>query len=50
MQPVPGKIGLGIIFIFIGAVFAYSYKKSGSFLVNWTMHILVGLKIRLLIQ
>ena len=49
VQPVTGKIGLGIIFFFIGAMFAYSYKKSGSFLVNWTMHILVGLKIRLLI-
>ena len=48
--PVNGKIGLGIIFFCIGVLFAYSYKKSGSFLVNWTMHILVGLKIRLLIQ
>ena len=48
-QPVAGKIGLGIIFFFMGTVFAYSYKKSGSFLVNWTMHIFVGLQIRLLI-
>jgi hypothetical protein len=49
VQPVSGKIGLGIIFFFIGTVFAYSYKKSGSFLVNWTMHILVGLKLRVFI-
>ena len=49
VQPVGGKMGLGLIFFFMGAVFAYSYKKSGSFLVNWTMHICVGLQIRLLI-
>ena len=49
-QPLPGKIVFLFIFTFLGILFAYSYKKSGSFLVNWIMHICAGLQYRLLFQ
>lgn len=47
IQPPAGKIIFFIIFTSIGTVFAYCYKKSGSFLVSWTMHICTGLQFRL---
>jgi hypothetical protein len=46
--PPGGKIGLFAVFTFLGVLFAFSYKKSGSLLVNWTMHICAGLQYRLL--
>jgi membrane protease YdiL (CAAX protease family) len=46
-QPVTGRIVFFIIFTCVGLLFAYSYKKSGSFLVNWIMHISTGLQYRL---
>jgi len=47
VQPLTGKILFFIIFTLIGLLFAYSYRKSGSFLVSWTMHICTGLHYRL---
>jgi len=48
-QPPSGKAALFVMFTFLGILFSYSYKKSGSFLVNWTMHIFTGLQYRLLL-
>lgn len=47
VQPLTGKIMFFIIFTLVGLLFAYCYKKSGSFLVNWVMHICTGLQYRL---
>ena len=47
-QPVTGRIVFFFIFTCVGILFAYCYKKSGSFLVNWIMHICTGLQYRLL--
>jgi membrane protease YdiL (CAAX protease family) len=48
VQPVTGKIVFFFIFTCVGILFAYCYKKSGSFLVNWIMHICTGIQFRFL--
>jgi membrane protease YdiL (CAAX protease family) len=48
VQPVTGRIVFFLIFTGVGSLFAYCYKKSGSFLVSWIMHICTGLQYRLL--
>ena len=48
IQPVQGRIIFFFIFTCVGILFAYCYKKSGSFPVNWIMHIGTGLQYRLL--
>jgi membrane protease YdiL (CAAX protease family) len=47
-QPLAGKIMFVLRFTFIGILFGYAYKKSGSLSVNWTMHFLAALQYRLL--
>lgn len=49
IQPIAGKVAMFFMFSFLGILFSYSYKKSGSFLVNWIMHIFTGLQFRLLL-
>jgi len=44
--PVAGIIAFVLLFTFLGVVFAYSYKRSGSFLVPWMMHFLGVLQYR----
>jgi membrane protease YdiL (CAAX protease family) len=48
IQPPANKVVMFVMFTGLGMLFSYSYKKSGSFLVNWTMHIFTGLNYRLL--
>jgi membrane protease YdiL (CAAX protease family) len=48
MQPITGRIAFLFIFTCAGLLFAFCYKKSGSFLVNWIMHICTGIQYRLL--
>jgi len=48
IQPPANKAVMFVMFTALGMLFSYSYKKSGSFLVNWTMHIFTGLNYRLL--
>ena len=45
-QPLGGKIAFVILFTLLGSIFAYGYKKSGSFLVPWMMHFFAVLKYR----
>jgi membrane protease YdiL (CAAX protease family) len=47
-RPVLVKTLLVILFSAVGAVYAYCYKRSGSFLVPWTMHFFSVLKYRML--
>ncbi len=47
-QPLGGKLMFVIRFIFIGIVFGYAYKRSGSLSVNWMMHFLAALQYRFL--
>jgi membrane protease YdiL (CAAX protease family) len=42
-----GKMAFVMLFTSLGIIFAYSYKKSGSFLVPWMIHFLGVLKYRL---
>jgi membrane protease YdiL (CAAX protease family) len=48
IQPPANKAVMFVMFTGLGMLFSYSYKKSGSFMVNWTMHIFTGLHYRLL--
>jgi membrane protease YdiL (CAAX protease family) len=47
--PIGGRILFVMLFTILGMVFAYSYKKSGSFLVPWMMHFFGVLRYRLLL-
>lgn len=47
-QSLVAKILFVILFSLVGAVFAYAYKRSGSFLVPWMMHFFSVLKYRML--
>ncbi len=48
-QPLLGKVGFVFLFTGIGTVFGYSYKRSGSFLVDWMMHFFAVLQYRMLL-
>jgi membrane protease YdiL (CAAX protease family) len=47
-RPFLVKTLLVILFSLVGAVYAYAYKRSGSFLVPWMMHFFSVLKYRML--
>jgi membrane protease YdiL (CAAX protease family) len=47
-RPFLVKTVLVILFSAVGAVYAYAYKRSGSFLVPWMMHFFSVLKYRML--
>ena len=47
-RPFLVKTLLVILFSAVGAVYAYAYKRSGSFLVPWMMHFFSVLKYRML--
>lgn len=49
IQPIAGRAAMFCMFTFLGILFSSSYKRSGSFLVNWTMHVFTGLRFRLLL-
>lgn len=45
-QSLAGKIAFVFLFTALGVLFAYSYKKSGSFLVPWMIHFFGVLQYR----
>jgi membrane protease YdiL (CAAX protease family) len=47
-QPFLAQVMFMLRFIFVGVLFGYAYRKSGSLTVNWMMHILTGMQFRLL--
>lgn len=47
-QSFVAKILFVLLFSLVGAIFAFAYKKSGSFLVPWMMHFFSVLKYRML--
>ena len=46
--PLAGRFAFVALFTFLGLLFAWSYRKSGSILVPWMMHFFGVLKYRVL--
>ena len=46
-KPVVGKMAFVVLFTMVGIIFAYGYKRSGSFFVPWMTHFFGVLQYRL---